>query len=71
MKLQAIADKVHTICENKTKTFYKGMIGSNFEKFKKHRIPGFLGDLGLALVYADPGTMGGDGRTARHYSRRC
>lgn len=58
MKLQAIADKVHTICENKTKTFYKGMIGSNFEKFKKHRIPGFLGDLGLALVYADPGTMG-------------
>lgn len=35
------------------KTFYKGMTLSNFEKFKRHRIPGFLADLHMALIYAD------------------
>ena len=49
--------KLITICEGRIQTFYKGMTASNFENFKKHEIPGFLTDLGLALVYADPQTM--------------
>jgi len=52
MKLRLI-----TICEGKIKTFYKGMTASNFEKFKRHSIPGFLSDLSMALIYADPKTM--------------
>lgn len=42
--------------------FYKGMSLDDFEKFKRHRIPGFLGDLDLALIYADPRTMQSGGK---------
>lgn len=46
------------LSEGRTQTFYKGMTLPNFEKFQNHRIPGFMADLGMALIYSDPVTMG-------------
>lgn len=48
MRLNLISDAVAQY-----KWFYKGMTLSNFNKFKRHRIPGFLSDLEMALIYAD------------------
>lgn len=52
--------KLASIVENEAKfaTFYKGMTDKNYKKFLQHNIPGFLSDLHLALVYADPISMG-------------
>ena len=49
MKLNRILESI-----DKNYTFYKGMKKSNFDKFKQHKIPGFLSDLYMALVYCDP-----------------
>jgi hypothetical protein len=46
--------------ESSIQTFYKGMLLPNYEKFLTHGIPGFLADLDLALIYADPNTMGNE-----------
>lgn len=46
-----------TESSQRLQTFYKGMTIPNFEKFKEHMIPGFMGDIELVMVYSDPRTQ--------------
>jgi hypothetical protein len=42
----------------KTKTYYRGVNDEGLAKLKRTNIPGYVGELGLAMIYAQPSLTG-------------
>jgi len=51
-------DKILENALHATKTYYRGVKDSGLQRLKKTGVPGFLGDLKLGMIYAQPSLTG-------------